>query len=237
MEKLILGKRSRASVIAENIFYGKSVAFELASEGKPLSVALEHHKAQLTVKLGLKLGESEGTLYLEKLPPLEAFSEKFAGIDIRSLPEELQLLVLQGALDHVLDACSKGLSVGIRIMSLEFLSETPKIEGIDFVIHQEEHYLTAGALVAEDAIRVKLVKLVKPAPKLRNLDALTLPYKLRIGKTFLSRSNYADLEEDDIIFLDEYGIEKEGKVHIEGLGSLAIEGKLSPAGVIVEQIG
>ncbi|MDE6575915.1 MAG: hypothetical protein K2L24_00730 [Opitutales bacterium] len=235
-QKLTLEKTTRQAVAIDNVFYGREVRFTTPVPGGELSVELRPHEAQLPFQIGVKVGQFPCYLLIDTFPPLEQLTTKFGEADLLALPESLQLLVLQEALEGLWGEFSKKLGVGI---ACESLSKTPREAptGIDFVVEMNGEYATAGRLVAPEALLAQLAKKMTQTPRLRHLDNVEIPYRICVGQTDLSRAEYEDLGEGDIIFLDQYDLAKGQDVAILGLGEAQVRGQVTDQGLVVRQIG
>ena len=236
MGSLTLKKQSKQSIAVGNVFYGHELKLPIPSSDG-LSIEVVPHQAQFGVKLKARIGGFSGEVYLETLPPLEQISKQFQGIDLFSLPLELQLTVLCEACRNLIGHFSQRLGASITIEQIEQCTVTKTDEGIDFIINHGEQCVTSGRFVFPKETLALLSKKIVTIPKLREFNSVDMSYRIRLGTTRLSQKEYSDMAEGDIIFFDEHELAKDQKVDIIGLGSVRIKGQVTPNGVIVRQIG
>lgn len=236
MGKLILEEQTKQSVAIENAFYGRDVTFSMPSDAGLLSVEVCRHRARFGIQLDIHIGATACSIFLESLPPLEQLSTKFQGIDLFSLPSELQITVLREACSTLLEYFSQRLGSTVTIDAITILSTYDVNEGVNFMINRGDNYITSGTLVAPKEIFAMLSRKILSVPKLRRWDNVDMEYRCRLGKTVLSPNEYSEIAEGDIIFLDEHDLAGDSKVDIVGLGSLKIRGQVTSDGVVVRQI-
>lgn len=174
--------------------------------------------------------------FLESLPPLALFSKSFGSTDLFSVPEEIRLLVFQIALENLQKYFSSALEIAISIHSIGILMSYEPQNGLDFVIASEQNYVTAGTLVAPKEVLVLLAKKIRNTSNLHNFKELKASYRVCVGSTQLSKNDYQNLREEDIVFLDQYELAQAKKVDIVGFDGVRILGTFAETGVIVEQI-
>jgi hypothetical protein len=233
--KLILKKVTKHDIFIENIFYGKDIRLSFPCGEKIFLAIIDRHGASFSVAIKLTIAGHSCSLFLETLPELAIFSEKFSGIDLFSVPEEIRLLVLQTAMEPLCNYFSDHLKTAITINSIEVASYDP-IVGLDFVVEKDGQRITVGTLVVPGEILSLLSKKITNTPRLRNLNQLEIAYRVCLGTTLLAQKHYRDLCEEDIIFLDQHELANQKKMGILNLGGISIRGDLDSSGFIVHQI-
>jgi hypothetical protein len=236
MELLAFKKISKNSVFIDNIFYGRKIDFSFQCDRRSFEVEIGHLNTQFSAEIGITIGAHPCTLLLEILPPLATFSQQFEGIDLASLPENIRLLAFQIATETLQKHFSTILKTTVGIDSIGAPTAQNSPNGINFTITSEQNYISAGTLVAPKEILTLLAKKISATPTLRKLKDLEMTYRVCIGCTQLSREDYRNLGEEDIVFLDQYELAKSKKVDIVGLDGVKIRGSFSTEGILVEQI-
>jgi hypothetical protein len=235
-QEMILKKVSKNDIFIDNIFYGREIRFPLPDGGEPLAVEISRQDTKLSTAIKLTIGRYPCALFLESMPPLAIFSKQFDGIDLLAIPEAIRLLVFQTATEAIQTHFSNGLKTAITIDSIATETPIERQAGIDFLITSGKNYVTAGTLVAPKEVLVLLAKRIQNTPNLHHFRDLEAPYRVCIGSTQLSRADYQNLREEDIVFLDRYELAKSKKVAIVGLDGLKISGTFAETGITVEQI-
>jgi hypothetical protein len=233
---LILKKVSKNDIFIDNIFYGREVRFTFLCGQDPLEIKIQRQDTQFSVEVKLTIGKYSCSLLLESLPPLAILSKSFEGIDLFSVPEEIRLLVFQAVTEALQKHFSDTLGVIISVDSIGTIASHEPQNGLDFIITSGKNHITAGTLVAPKEVLVLLAKKIHNTPNLHNFRDLEASYHICVGSTQLSKDNYRDLCEEDIVFLDQYELAKSKKVDIVGFGGMRILGTFAESGVIVEQI-
>ncbi|MDR1366496.1 MAG: hypothetical protein LBJ13_01140 [Puniceicoccales bacterium] len=233
--ELILKKVTKHNIFIENIFYGKDIRFSFPCEEKTFSAIIDRHGASFSVAIKLTIAKHVCSLFLETLPELAIFSEKFSGIDLFSVPEEIRLLVLQTAMEPLCNYFSDRLKTAITINSIEAASCDP-VAGLDFVVGKDGQRITAGTLVVPHEILSLFSKKITNTPRLRDLNQLKIAYRVCLGTTLLAQKHYRNLSEEDIIFLDQHELANQKKMGILNLGVISIRGDLASSGFVVHQI-
>ncbi|MDR0417959.1 MAG: hypothetical protein LBH08_00795 [Puniceicoccales bacterium] len=234
-QELILKKATKHDIFIENIFYGKDVRFSFPCGEKTFLATINRHGASSSVAIKLTIAGHECSLFLEILPELAIFSNKFFGIDLFSVPQEIRLLVLQTATQPLCDYFSNCLKTVITIDSIEAVSYDSST-GLDFIVKNDKQRITAGTLVAPHEILALFSKKITNTTRLRNLNQLKIAYNVRLGTTLLAQKHYRDLCEKDIIFLDQHELANQKKMGILNLGGISIRGSLASSGFVVNQI-
>ncbi|MDR2806769.1 MAG: hypothetical protein LBB11_01260 [Puniceicoccales bacterium] len=191
---------------------------------------------RFSIEIRLTLGHYPCRLLLEQLPPLAVFSDKFAAIDFFSVPEEIRLLVFQGATEALQEHYSAILKTAITIDALEPVVVSETVNGIDFTITGEQNRITAGTLVAPKEVLAMLAKKIQRTPVVHHFRNLEFPYHFSLGSTRFSWDDYEALCEEDVIFLDQHELAKAQKMAILDFGDVRVRGNLIPSGVVVQQI-
>jgi hypothetical protein len=235
-QAVILKKISKNNIFIDNIFYGREVCFTFPCNREPSEGEVRRHETQFSVAIQLTIGRYPCSLLLEALPPLAVFSKQFDGIDLFSVPETIRLLVFQAATEVIQTHFSNMLKATISVDAIAVTTPIERQSGIDFLITLEKNYATAGTLVAPKAVLVLLAKRIQNTPNLHYFRNLEAPYHIRIGSTQLSKEDYQNLREEDIVFLDRYELAKSKKVDIVGLSGVEILVAFAEAGVTVERI-
>jgi hypothetical protein len=237
MEQLLTFKKlTKNEIFIDNIFYGKAISFSFPCDAQSFSVSNFKHAAKFSVALKLTIGGHACSLFLETLPPLVTFSGKFTGIDLFSVPQEIRLLVFQTATEALCSYFSDKLKAAITVDAIEILMAYDPVVGLDFVITAEQKYLLAGTLATPKEVLVLLAKHITDTPRLRDLSKLEMSYHVCVGTTYLTRENYRNLCEEDIVFLDQHELANQKKVDILGLGRMRIHGSCGASGVVVRRI-
>jgi hypothetical protein len=234
--RLSFRKLSRNDIFIDNIFYGREINFSFPGDSQPLSVEIFRHEAKLSTELALTINGYSCTLYLENLPPLGVFSEKFQEIDLPSVPEAIRLLVLQTALENLCEHFASRLKTAIGVEAINFSPAEITTKGLTFIVHGNQKHLMAGMLVVPKEVLVLFAKKMVEVPRLRDLRHLEMPYHVCLGKAYLTPTSYGDLREEDIIFLDQHELTGTTKMGTMELGEMSIHGDLSESGIIVRQI-
>ncbi|MDR0590440.1 MAG: hypothetical protein LBG09_01095 [Puniceicoccales bacterium] len=236
MELLALKKVSRNDIFIDNIFYGRRICFAFQCDRRTLEVEIRRHETQFSTEIGLTIGRYPCTLLLELLPPLAFFSQQFDGVDLPSLPEDIRLLAFQIATETLQQHFSTTLKTTVTIDSVGATTAERPPNGIDFTLTSEQNHVTAGTLAAPKEALALLAKQIPLTPSLRSLKNMEMAYRVCVGSTRLSKEDYRNLAEEDIVFLDQYELAKSKKVGIVGLDGVSICGSFSEEGVTVEQI-
>jgi hypothetical protein len=234
--ELTLKRVSKNDIFIDNIFYGREVRFTFPSDGGQMKVEICRRNTQFSVEMKLTIGRYPCSLFLESLPPLATFSKTFDGIDPFSVPEEIRLLVFQAALEKLQKHFSTALGVAISINSIGIITSREPQDGLDFVVTSGQDHVTAGTLAPPKEVLALLAKKIRNTPNLHDFKELEASYHVRVGSTQLSKDDYRDLREEDIVFLDQYEFAKSKKVDIVGLDGVRIFGAFAEAGVTVERI-
>lgn len=194
LNNIIVGRQRDASFFVDNKEYAFSFTFPLR-DYKP------------AVFFKIKLSDHTLWLSLDQLPPLSYFSQKFEGVDLQSLPEDIQAVALEACFKNVLDAVEEELGVVISIESYEqnhpgnnFDDELPfsvRIEGIELPIH--------GALHMEGSSLEFLAALLeRPSYTRKNhFTAIEVPIYAIIGEETLSLKEFKNLDLRDILLLED----------------------------------
>ncbi|MDR1435332.1 MAG: hypothetical protein LBI77_02915 [Puniceicoccales bacterium] len=235
-QNLVLKKISRNNVFIDNIFYGREVSLALQWDGRPIGIEVRRQDRRFSTAIKLTIGRYACTLFLEVLPPLATFSKQFDGIDFFSLPKEICLLAFQSATEALKTHFSNILKTEISIDAIEKVAGDEAKEGIDFVVTSGQNHVSAGTLVAPREILVLLAKNIGDTPPLHRFDNLEMTYRICVGSTWLSKEDYRELCEEDVVFLDQHDLAKEKKVDIVGFGGMKIRGNFTPSGVVIRQI-
>lgn len=155
----------------------------------------------------IKLSDHILWLSLEKLPQLSYFSEKFEGVDLQLLPEDIRSVVLEACFKNVLEAVEEELGVVVSIETYVqdhpgnvFDDELPFsvcIEGTQLPIR--------GSLHMEGSSLEFLAALLERSSYIQRnqFSAIDIPLYVIIGGEDLSLTEMRDLEVRDILLLSD----------------------------------
>ncbi|MDR2812453.1 MAG: hypothetical protein LBB05_01515 [Puniceicoccales bacterium] len=142
----------------------------------------------------------------------------------------------QNGIDLLQKHFSNILGVSLTINSINTTPSPEPQHGIDFVVTSGKIHVTAGTLVAPKEILALLAKKITNIPNLHNFRNLEASYRFCVGSTQLSKNDYQNLREEDIMFLDQYELAKLKIVDIVGFEGVKVLGTFAETGVTVEQI-
>lgn len=198
---------TRKKVYLNNIVLGRQRNAKFSVDGKDYQFFFTFPSPDYkpTIFFKIKLSDHFLWLSLDSLPPLSYFSENFEGIELASLPEEIQPIILEFSFKNVLDSIEDELGV---IIAIEEYSQTPlrndfedelpfsvHLKGtstrIKGCLHMEGHTLEFLAAILERSSYARK----------NRFTFVPIPLYVIIEEQKLSLSEFKGLNLNDIILL------------------------------------
>ncbi len=227
LNNIIVGRQRDASFLVDDKKYKFSFIFPV-----------NDYKPEAFFKI--KLSDHILWLSLEKLPPLSYFSEKFEGVDLQSLPEDIRSVVLEACFKNVLDAVEEELGVVVSIESFvqdhpgnDFDDELPfsvYIEGIQLPVR--------GSLHMEGPSLEFLAALLERSSYIQRnqFTTIDIPLYVIIAEENLSLTEVRDLEVRDILLLSDENFIANGSCKVVIGNYLIYDGVLENGIITLENL-
>lgn len=242
MNLLPLQSILKKKVYLNNIVVGRQREATFFVEGKKYKFSFTFPSRNYKAKVFFKIKLSDHTIWLslEELPPLSFFSQKFEGVDLSSLPEEIEAVVLEACFKNVLDAVEEELGVVISLES--YLQEHPgnnfddelpfsvHIEGIQLPVH--------GSLHMEGSSLEFLAALLERSFYIRKnrFTSIQVPLYVIIGEETLSLKEFKGLDLRDILLLDSENFIDNGSCKVVVGNYLMYDGVLENGKLTLENL-
>jgi hypothetical protein len=229
---LSLKKVSSVKVRFDNVFVGKTRFLNFKVAGIDYFFTCHNRISRFCAKilLGLKIGGFDSILALKVYPDLQLFDERFVGIDLELVPEEIRVDVANMIFSSLLTDISSKLKLDIVVTSIAFGSkgEEEFEHEIGWLVYGKDStvVLCGNLRLGEELLEAVINSFEKIPANVECCERdMLFDVFLEAGRTSLSRSNFDNLEVNDIIFLDDDSQVRSGTFTLCGIDSPKITGR------------
>jgi hypothetical protein len=244
MSKLQSLKRTPGiNVRFDNVFIGKSRILDVRVTGTDYFLTCHECIREFSAKVmvGLKIANFDSVLALKVCPDLKLFDERFSGMDLELLPEDIRVDVASLVFKSLLTALYAKLKLDISITSIAFCSDSDVkfAHEIGWSVYKAASTVVlCGNLYLGPELLGSIVDSFEKIPanvEHRN-ENISFDVFLEAGRTELSRSEFDNLEVSDIVFLDDDSQLRSDTFTLCGIDSPKITGKFEGTSFKVSNI-
>lgn len=208
MVPLPLQSISKKRVYLNNIIFGRylDASFQVDSNSFKFSFNFfpgSSYKPSIFFKV--KLSDHIIWISLDHLPPLSYFSQKFEGIDLATLPQEIHSIILEASFEKILNAIEDELGVVLSIEEYTFSQPADLPEDqLPFVVKINDlaKKIHGSIYISEPGLEF-LTAIIESAATVRknDLSFIDIPFHSVIAEEVLSFEQFKNLKLRDIILL------------------------------------
>lgn len=210
MDPFPLQSISNKKLSLDNIIFGRhrDASFQVNSKQFHFKFTFSApSNYQPTVFFKIKLSDHIVWLSLDSLPSLSYFSKQFEGIDLASLPQEIQSIILESAFAKILNVIEDKLGVVLSIEEYTFtLPDDLAQERLPFAVNINNLAKRIyGCLYLSDPAIEFLVAILEAIPPLRKnyFSSIEIPLAAIIAQEELTFAQFKNLKLRDIILLND----------------------------------
>lgn len=221
MVPLPLQTISKKRVYLNNIIFGRYLDASFQVDSKDFNFAFSFFSPPAykpTVFFKIKLSDHILWLSLDALPPLSYFSKKFEGIDLTTLPPEIQSIILESSFDKILNNIEDELGIVLSIEEYTFTTpDNLSQDQLPFVVDVNgfAKRIHGCIYVTEPALEF-LAAILESIPPVRrnNFSSIDIPLHAIIAEEVLSYNQFKNLKLRDIIILNDQSFINNGSCKV-----------------------
>ncbi len=221
MDPFSLQSISNKKLFLDNTLFGRCRDASFQVNSKQFNFAFTFFPPSTykpTVFFRIRFSDHTLWLSLDSLPPLSYFSKKFEGIDLASLPQEIQSIILESSFASILNIIEDRLGVVLSIEEYTFtLPDNLSQEQLPFVVTINGiAKRTYGCLYMTEPALEFLAAILEVTPPLRKnyFPSIEIPLKAVIAEEELTFAEFKNLKLRDIILLNDQSFFNDGSCKV-----------------------
>lgn len=216
------------NVLSSNELYAKQREWQISCGGSLFLFGLSRptNIASECVRIDASIGMEDLALLFCKFPPMSMLSNKFSEtIDLDSLSEEINFLVIEAATSEILNKVEAFFRQNLTISRVSKVQhQVDDQQEICMYLKTQDNSFATNFYISGSSGIMSFIhkKIAETMPKkIRKLNSVPLDYSIELGRTYLTNEEYSNIGQNDIIFIEINHLSSGKAVPLKGLGITA----------------